>query len=232
MLEIFVDKDGRIAFPDEFQAEILRGDFDPDKVEVKYVDDQAVKKRLDELASRLWNHEFSGSIKVFEYETDEKDHGGEKKKWLSASKHIFLNAHPEVQHEHVRHVLGLVRAAGFWDDVTYGTIVLDGKALPLTFSPPRRKESSSAGKADGGRGVKNSGCIKIEIGQSDRYFSFEKCPCTFARVDTNLKKIIATSSRDVPVKIFCDLDSLHRSLIAVLSLCAKHGMSNVMILSM
>ena len=216
MLEIFVDKDGRIAFPEDFQAEIIRGDFDPDKVEVKYVDDQAVKKRLDELAARLWNRESSGVIKVFKL--------GDSK-FLSAANYIFLNAHPEAKHEDVRRVLRLVLEAGFWDDVTFGTIVLNGKALPLAFSPPARKGASSAGKPD-----EDVDRIEIQIG-SKCGFLIDQSFATLADVDSYMKKRIASSSRDIPVRILCSLESLHRSLIAVLSVCAKHGMSNVLILS-
>ena len=219
MLEIFVDKDGRIAFPEDFQAEIIRGDFDPDKVEVKYVDDQAVKKRLDELAARLWNRESSGVIKVFKL--------GDSK-FLSAANYIFLNAHPEAKHEDVRRVLRLVLEAGFWDDVTFGTIVLNGKALPLAFSPPARKGATSAGKLDVDGDYDR---VEIQVGCSNDGYIIGGRVFTLADVDSYMKERIAVSSRDIPVIIFCPLESLHRSLIAVLSVCARHGMSNVLILS-
>ena len=218
MLEIFVDKDGRIAFPEDFQAEIIRGDFDPDKIEMKYVDDAAVKKRLDDLAARLWKQQSSGGIKVFE-EGDSK--------FLSSAKYIFLNAHPEALHKDVRRVLRLVKESGFWDDVTFGTIVIGNRSLPLAFSPPVRKASSGAGKSDVVEEIDDT--VSVQIGSAHGFLVNGRC-CTLAEVDSYLKGI-ATLSRDVPVHVVCPLDSLHRSLIAALSVCAKHGLSTVVIRS-
>ena len=219
MLEIFVDKDGRIAFPDDFQAEIIRGDFDPDKVEVKYVDDAVVKKRLDDLAARLWKQQSSGGIKVFKV--------GDSK-FLSSAKYIFLNAHPEALHKDVRRVLRLVKESGFWDDVTFGTLVSHNlTALPLAFSPPVRKASLGAGRADVVEEVDDT--VSIQIGSADGFLVNDR-DCTLKEVRSYLKKI-AMLSRDVPVHVVCPLDSLHRSLIDVLSVCAEHGLSTVVIRS-
>ena len=70
----------------------------------------------------------------------------------------------------------------------------------------------------------------IRIGVYAEGYTFDDAPVDEANLDTFLS-VLARASKTQSVLIICDLDSRHGRLIRVLDMCAKHGLTNLSVVS-
>ncbi len=254
VLEIFVDKNGRVAFPDELQEEIAQGEIvisHDGATSLKYVDDEKLRKRVQEFAidvltstkrgvgTEVESIEEEGGIKV-KIEEDESIESIEDEIDRSIAKHLFINAHPEARHQDVcnviRKVVKICGQVGVSDLMTstykaftsmaftLGTINVDGKNRPLVVICPAPGPAPSEGER------KVSGkSITIRIVRGG--FLVAGNLCSLADIDLILKNA-PCAPQDIHVFACCPSESSHRQLIALLSVCAKHDIPGVYLLSM
>ncbi len=218
VLEIFVGADGRVAFPDELQDKIVRGEIVLPRYgeesfpgACQWPEDEegnVLRKKLEAFAAKLRD---LGQKPEAEGDDDRGDRID-----CSAARHIFINADPETRYQYVRKVMSAALDSGF-KDFTLGTVHVNGKYLPLVVTCLSRCSDE-----DDEQEVENAEGKLIMIEMAGDGFRVAGELLTLAEVDVVLKSA-PVRPEDVHVAVRCSDNLPHSMLIALLSVCAKHG---------
>ena len=240
-VEVFVARDGRIAFPEDYQSPEFLEKFIADEVDdMPYTDFEALRERFKELGiSRPWESpkRETGGIQIAIVDASSGLSGTDLP---DESRYVFINAHPEAKHRDVANVMNCATMSGLWY-MTLGTTTVGEREVPLAVSRPapcsgrswwndeeeeypdsedwdRQKPKKTMpiwrDVGDDGKGI----VIAIS---ADSYVIADK-KHSLAEVESILVWTLAPPEK-TGVCIMCAGNSQHRSLIALLQVCAKHG---------
>lgn len=144
-IEIYIDKDGQIAFPEEIQID------DDGIPSIKYTDFETLRERLKTLHKESMEKSECHAIVVHlspviedsDYSADDSLEESEGNAVAVSDSiadplvlpDVFINAAPDARHSAVARVLNCAAQCGYWQ-FTFGSIEYKGKVLPIGVCRP------------------------------------------------------------------------------------------------